>query len=153
MNDKASLIRGAFLFCVSHTGDVTISAEFAGVSPSHIREMMAQDAAFAKAVDGALCEAEDRVFYHALRRALDGQMISHYYQGEIVGYVARRSDSLLRYVLYRLQTRGGALAEAINGSDDTSQDVQSARARLKARLMDFAAQDEKPVSVSKDDES
>ena len=50
MVDKASLSRGAFLLCLSHTGNVTIAAEFAGVNRAQILAEMAKEEGFKTAV-------------------------------------------------------------------------------------------------------
>ena len=72
MTDRASLDRGAFLFAVSQTGNLTIAAEFAGTSRAVITKMMTEDASFQAAVAQALAEAEERVFYQTMHRALVG---------------------------------------------------------------------------------
>ena len=99
MGDKASLVRGAFLFCLSHTGNMTIAAEFAGASRAQIIAMMRQDAAFQQASEQAMQEAEERVFFVAMERAIKGVKVPRFYQGAIIGYVPIPSDMLLRYVL------------------------------------------------------
>ena len=68
-------------------------------------------------------------------------MIPHFYQGEIVGYVNRPSDSLLRYVLEKWQARNASLSEARHETDDECQELVSLRAQLRKRLQAFAAQD------------
>ena len=47
MSDKASLQRGAFLFCLSHTGNLTIAADFAGTTRAMMMAQMAADEGFA----------------------------------------------------------------------------------------------------------
>ena len=85
MGDKASLVRGAFLFCLSHTGNMTIAAEFAGASRAQIIAMMRQDAAFQQASGQAMQEAEERVFFVAMERAIKGVKVPRFYQGASFG--------------------------------------------------------------------
>lgn len=75
MPKKASLHRDAFLFCVSHTGNLTVAADFIGKSRAEIRDEMTQDADFAKQVQQAEEESKDRLLYHAYQRALYGVQI------------------------------------------------------------------------------
>ena len=78
MVDKASLSRGAFLLCLSHTGNVTIAAEFAGVNHAQILAEMAKEEGFKAAVAEAMVEAEERVFHHAMRRAIEGVKVTRF---------------------------------------------------------------------------
>ena len=102
MTDRASLDRGAFLFAVSQTGNLTIAAEFAGTSRAVITKMMTEDASFQAAVAQALAEEEERVFYQTMHRALVGIEVPYFYQVEQIATVRQPSDSLLRLVLDRL---------------------------------------------------
>ena len=81
MVDKASLSRGAFLLCLSHTGNLTIAAEFAGLKRAQILAAMAEEEGFQAAVAEAMAEAEERVFHHAMRRAIEGVKVPRFYQG------------------------------------------------------------------------
>ena len=111
MAARASLDRGAFLFAVSQTGNLTIAAEFAGTSRAIITKMMTEDTSFQAAVAQALLEAEERVFYQTMHRALVGNEVPYFYQGEQIATVRQPSDSLLRVVLDRLGKRAGALQQ------------------------------------------
>ena len=75
--DKASLARDAFLFCLARTANRTISAEFAGISRAAITKMIASDHEFAMAVEQAVIEAHERIFYEAMQRGLIGKPIWH----------------------------------------------------------------------------
>lgn len=148
MVDKASLSRGAFLLCLSHTGNLTIAAEFAGVNRAQIRAIMAQEEGFKTAVAEAMAEAEERVFHHAMRRAIEGVKVPRFYQGAIIGYVRMPSDMLLRYVLERLgatQMRAAEDDRLDEGSDDGAEGMANGaqvQARLRAKLAEWLKDDE-----------
>ena len=132
MSDKASLIRGAFLFCLSQTGNMTIAAEFAGTTRASMMAARGDDEGFAKAIEAALQEADDRLFYHAMVRGIKGVAMPRYYQGEIIGYVHIPSDSLLRYVLER---SAGQLAPSPDAPDGIDTEAQAAlRDKVRAKL-------------------
>ena len=146
MVDKASLSRGAFLLCLSHTGNVTIAAEFAGVNRAQILAEMAKEEGFKTAVAEAMAEAEERVFHHAMRRAIEGVKVPRFYQGVIVGYVRTPSDMLLRYVLERLGTNQMRKAEddrPDDGAETMANGVQ-VQARLRAKLAEWLNDDNEP---------
>lgn len=137
MSDKASPNRGAFLFCLSHSGNLTIAAEFAGATRADITKAMARDADFAQAVEEALCEADERLFHQAMRRALIGVAVPRFYQGEIIGHVRTPSDYMLRYVMERLATQRreaqqsqGRNADAL----DSVTDIETMRAKIRAKI-------------------
>lgn len=137
MSDKASLQRGAFLFCLSHTGNLTIAADFAGTTRAMMMAQMAADEGFAKDVQGALLEAGERVFHQALLRGLKGVAVPRFYQGEIVGYVHSPSDSMLRYALERLAREAAKLDKTADnqGADEGSDDgLAELRQKIKDRL-------------------
>ena len=139
MVDKASLSRGAFLLCLSHTGNLTIAAEFAGVKRAQILAAMAEEEGFQAAVAEAMAEAEERVFHHAMRRAIEGVKVPRFYQGAIIGYVRMPSDILLRYVLERLgtnQMRAAEDARPDEGAETIANGVQ-VQARLRAKLAEW----------------
>lgn len=134
MTDRASLDRGAFLFAVSHTGNLTIAAEFAGASRGVITKMIAEDASFQSQVADALLEAEERVFYQTMHRALVGIEVPYFYQGEQIATVRQPSDSLLRLVLDRLGKGAGALQQTDNLPPDGDELREKIAAKLEAWL-------------------
>ena len=138
MADRASLDRGAFLFAVSQTGNLTIAAEFAGTSRAIITKMMTEDASFQAAVAQALLEAEERVFYQTMHRALVGIEVPYFYQGEQIATVRQPSDSLLRLVLDRLGKGAGALQQT--GSLPMAGD--ELREKIAAKLESWLAGDD-----------
>ena len=143
MVDKASLSRGAFLLCLSHTGNLTIAAEFAGVNRAQIRAIMADDEGFKMAVAEAMAEAEERIFYHAMRRAIEGVKVPRFYQGAIIGYVRMPSDMLLRYVLERLGATQMRVAEDDRPDDGAENSVngEQVQVRLRAKLAEWLNDD------------
>ena len=131
MTEKASLNRDAFLFCISQTGNMTVAADFIGTSREQIMAEMTQDAGFAKQVKKAIEESFDRLLYQAHQRALYGVKVPHFYQGELIGYSARPSDRLLRYLLKRMET---ALHQEDETACESHIDVEHIRQALKQRL-------------------
>ena len=145
MSDKASLNRGAFLFCVSQTGNLTIAAEFAGSARATITAAMALDADFAQAVEQAMLEADERVFHQAMRRAVIGVEVPRFYQGEIIGYVRTPSDYLLRYVMERLAAQRRGAQNGYDGRDDKADnapDIETMRAKIRAKIASWADDNE-----------
>lgn len=136
MSDKASLNRGAFLFCVSQSGNLTIAAEFAGATRAEMAEAMAGDADFAKAVEEAMLEADERLFHQAMRRAVIGVEVPRFYQGEIIGYVRTPSDLLLRYVMERLaaQRRDAQMLQGAHADKANDIDIEVVRDKIRAKI-------------------
>ncbi len=157
MSDKASLQRGAFLFCLSHTGNLTIAADFAGATRAMMMAQMAADEGFAKDVQGALLEAGERVFHQALLRGLKGVAVPRFYQGEIVGYVHSPSDSLLRYALERLARETAKLDKvadegAEEGVDEGQAELrQKIKDRLASWVVDSAKGGDMPKDIAEDE--
>ena len=136
MTKKASPIRDAFLFCVSQTGNLTVAADFAGVTRAEMIAKMAAEPAFAQCVEEAKQEAFDRLLYQAMRRAVTGVEVPQYYQGELIGHTQKRSDSLLRYMLNFLDA-AHKHSDVTHDSQDQDGEVsglQEMRDRIKARL-------------------
>ena len=132
MTQKASLIRDAFLFCLSRTGNMTISADCAGVRRAEISAWMACDDGFVKAVDAAMSEAYERVFYEAMQRGLSGVESNRYYKSEVIGTVRTPSDGLLRYVLDQLAVQCELLGAGMPEED--TDDIAALRERIKRQL-------------------
>jgi len=68
---NSATARLAFLISLAHSGNVTISAEFAGISRSSLYSWRLQDAEFAESWDCAMHESLDRLKEAARRRAID----------------------------------------------------------------------------------
>ena len=135
---QASLQRDAFLFALSQTGNFTIAADFAGLSPRALRKSAEADSDFAKAIDSAFVEACDRLLFVAFERAVKGVVIPQFYQGEEIGKTRKPSDNLLRYLLDRA-------ADKDKRAQDTSQgeaDYERLRATLSKRLAQISTDDE-----------
>ena len=132
MVKKASSYRDAFLFCVSQTGNITMSAEFAGISRSEVLADMMADPSFETQVQNAKEEAFDRVRYQALQRAIQGLEVPRYYQGEIIGHTRQYSDSLLRFMLrFEKETNGET---KVKGRAEPSPQIEELRQKLKLKL-------------------
>ena len=139
MSDKASLIRGAFLFCLSHSGNLTIAADFAGTTRAEMAQAIADDSHFAKAVEEALCEAHERVFYQAMMRGLKGERVPRFYQGEVVGYVRLPSDGLLKYALGQLAAQS-QIHKSSDEMADQTQKIADLRQQVRAKLAGWLAE-------------
>ena len=74
MSEKASSYRDAFLFCVSQTGNLTMAAEFVGITRADVMADMRADPSFEKDVQNAKEEAFDRLRYQTVQRAPNYQM-------------------------------------------------------------------------------
>jgi hypothetical protein len=106
--------RNIFLKILSQTGQVTEAARAVGyTSTQHLHKMRREDEDFAEEWDIALRAAEDVLADEAIRRGHEGVLEPVYYKGYVVGYRPTYSDSLLMFVLrklnpaYRDQGRGG----------------------------------------------
>ena len=135
---QASLQRDAFLFSLPQTGNFTISADFAGLSSTALRQIADTDKDFAKAINQAFIEACDRLLYVAFERAVKGVVIPQFYQGEEIGETRKPSDNLLRYLLERA-------AEEEHKGQEASQneaDYERLRATLSKRLAQISAEDD-----------
>ena len=96
---NSATARLAFLISLAHSGNVTISAEFAGISRSSLYSWRLQDAEFAESWDCAMHESLDRLKEAARRRAIYGIDEPYFYHGEQVAVRRRYSDGLLIYLL------------------------------------------------------
>ena len=146
---QASLQRDAFLFCLSQTGNFTISADFAGLSSYELRQAAALDTQFANAINNAFGEACDRLLYVAFERAVKGVVVPHFYQGEEVGSTQKPSDSLLRFLLERAAQQQDLAQD--NAQDEA--DFERLRATLSKKLAQMASQDDTPTTTAADSES
>lgn len=138
MKDEASLVRGAFLFCLSQCGNIATAADYAGLSVCEIRQFLKQDESFASAVQNAHQEAFDRARQLAWDRALKGVDEPVFYQGEEIGVKRRPSDLLLKYLLQSWQSD----VQRSLGLELISADRKSAGAdQLRQKLFTLLAAD------------
>lgn len=84
---------------LAETGNVTSSAEAAGVARSVVYEWRKQDKEFARKWEEALAIAVDSLTLEARRRALEGVEEIRYFQGEPIGSIRKYSDQLLMFLL------------------------------------------------------
>lgn len=111
--------RKTFLEILSTTGRVTEAALAVGyTSTNHLHKMRREDEEFAEQWDLAVSAAKDVLHDEALRRGFDGVAEPDYYKGEVVGYTLKYSDTLLMFVLKKLdpsyRDSGGAGGVNVN---------------------------------------
>ena len=146
---QASLQRDAFLFCLSQTGNFTISADFAGLSSGELRLQADEDIGFAKAIHNAFREACDRLVYVAYERAVNGVVVPQFYQGEEIGFTQKPSDNVLRFLLDR------AGQDDRQSGDDAQDEVnfERLRATLGKRMARFVSEDGTSTNANMDSTS
>lgn len=89
----------AFLAAFAETGNLTRSAEAAGVVRRQHYEWL-EDAGYRKAFADAQAQATDALEAEARRRAVEGvEEPTGWYQGSPGGYVTRYSDTLLMFLM------------------------------------------------------
>lgn len=88
-----------FLATLAICGNVTRSAEAAGLNRCHLYRRRQNDDAFAKAWDEAECLGVAALEDEARRRAYEGWKEPVFYQGEECGAVQKFSDTLLIVLL------------------------------------------------------
>lgn len=88
-----------FLEHLRRTGNITASAEAAGVFRSTAHNAKATDQSFSDAWDDALEEAADRLEEEARRRAAEGYLEPVFHQGAQCGVKRKYSDTLLIFLL------------------------------------------------------
>lgn len=88
-----------FLAFLSSNGNVTMSAERAGISRSVVYKFFRTDEKFSKRMYDARQEAADRLEEEARRRGVDGWEEPVFYKGDVCGSVRKYSDSLLLALL------------------------------------------------------
>lgn len=91
--------------CLAETGMITRAAKAAGIPLSRHYQWMKSDPEYALAIREAMEQAADLLEEEAIRRARDGVKEPVYYKGEIVGYVYRYSDGLLKFLLQHLKKK------------------------------------------------
>ena len=135
MSEKASSYRDAFLFCVSQTGNLTMAAEFVGITRADVMADMRADPSFETDVQNAKEEAFDRLRYQTVQRAIEGIEVPRYYQGEIIGHTRHYSDSLLRFILHFEKEVN--LKTTAKSKQEASAQIKEFRAKLKQKLSTF----------------
>ena len=133
--------RQAFLLCLSHIGNVTVAAEWAGCRRSQVYHWRGQDADFAAAWDDALQAAWDRLEHLAWQQATRGVEIPYFYKGEQVAVIRRFSERLMIQLLKARPPTGTDNARASAGGD--SLDEQHIEAELERKLADLFGEDER----------
>lgn len=95
--------RKVFLQILAQTGKVTDAAKAVGYADTKSMEAYRRkDDDFAEAWDLALSAAKHGLEAEAWRRAHDGVLEPVYYKGKIVGYKTNYSDSLIMFLLRKL---------------------------------------------------
>ena len=92
-------IKSRFIRQLATSGNVTASAESAGVARHTVYEWRKHDPVFASKWEDALAIAVDALAMEARRRALDGVEEVRYFQGEAIGTIRKYSDQLLMFLL------------------------------------------------------
>ena len=107
--------RRVFLVILAQTASVAEAARACGYTDtSALQRFRRNDEDFAEEWEFALESAANVLEDEALRRAKDGVLEPTYYKGQIVGYTAKHSDTLMMFLLrgmrpgvYRDTARGG----------------------------------------------
>jgi hypothetical protein len=106
--------RNIFLQILGETGQVTKAAESAGyTSPNYLLKLRRDDEEFAEQWADAVKTAEYTLADEAIRRGRDGVLEPVYFKGKVVDYKLVYSDTLLMFILkklnpsYRDTGRGG----------------------------------------------
>lgn len=91
--------REKFLVAYRETGNVTLSAQAAGVARSTHYKRWTKGKAYRADFEDARSEAADVLEREARRRAVSGTKEPVFYGGEICGHIRRYSDTLLIFLL------------------------------------------------------
>jgi hypothetical protein len=95
--------RRLFLDILSKTGQVTEAARAVGyTSTQYLHLLRRNDEEFAEQWALAVEGAKDVLEAEAVRRAHEGVLEPDYYKGSVVGYTPKYSDTLLMFVLKKL---------------------------------------------------
>lgn len=95
--------RRIFLDILAETGQVTKAAESAGyTTPAFLHRLRREDDEFAEAWDDAVQAATYALEDEAIRRGRDGVLKPVYFKGAVVDYELVYSDTLLMFVLKKL---------------------------------------------------
>jgi hypothetical protein len=76
--------RDAFLLALASTGNVTVAAQMAEVTRTHVYEWRKTDGAFARAWDDAIDQAADLLEAEARRRAYEGVQRLKFDRGNVI---------------------------------------------------------------------
>ena len=95
------------LYCktLAATGQPVKAREAASVNPFEVYAWKKSDRVFSHAVEVAKAIALDDLVSEARRRAVDGVEVPQYHMGELIGYVRKYSDTLLKTLLGGLDPR------------------------------------------------
>lgn len=106
--------RKVFLSILAKTGQVAVAARACGhTDTSTFQHFRRHDEDFAEDWNHALEAAANILEEEAVRRAIEGVLEPVYYKGEIAGYKTNYSDTLMMFILrkldpsYRDTSRGG----------------------------------------------
>jgi len=89
----------ALLAAFAETGNITRSAELAGIDRRTHYDWLAADPAYERAFLDAREQAADRLEEEARRRAVEGTVKPVFYKGREVGGIREYSDTLLIFLL------------------------------------------------------
>jgi transposase-like protein len=128
-----------FLTQLAETGNVSASADEAGLPRHQVYDWRRQDEAFARRWEDALMVAVDKLAFEARRRALDGVEEVRYFQGEPVGSIRKYSDQLLMFLLRAYDPDTFLAIRRQNIEQITS--TQDIRDQLQAKIDLFLAAD------------
>lgn len=88
-----------FLSYLADSGLLTDACSLANITASTVRKYRKRDTNFDNACKLAIERSSDKLEMEARRRALEGIDEPVFYQGDVVGYVRKYSDSLLQFLL------------------------------------------------------
>lgn len=110
--------RQVFLRILAETGKVVEAARACGwQDTTTVQKARREDEDFAEEWDFALLAASNKLEEEAWRRAEDGVLEPTYYKGEIVGYTTKYSDTLMMFMLRKLNP---AYRDTGRGGGDTN---------------------------------
>lgn len=95
----------AFLAAVEETGTISRAAKAANVGRQTVYDYHKTDPDFACRLEIALAGAADNLEAEARRRAVEGDEVPVYAQGEVIGHKVKKSDTLLMFLIRTLRER------------------------------------------------
>ena len=105
MTQKRRTWERAFLSTLEKTGSIAGSAKAAKAGRQTVYDHMKADPDFADRCREALEAAEDNLETELRRRAVEGEEVPVYFNGEVVGHSNRKSDALLLFAIKNLRQR------------------------------------------------
>lgn len=93
------VIMARFLAAFAATGRLGTACRAVGLGNQALENARERFPDFDEAIDEAYQEFTDRLHEEAVRRAVDGWDEPVFYQGEVVGYIRRKSDRILEMLL------------------------------------------------------